>query len=476
MIEQLNFIYPEMWLLTATCMVLLVSLFVKNIDSHWPALLTKISLILAILLVFDQYDQPPQTIFNGLYLVDNVAVVLKLTILLIGLIAFVYSRSYVLMRRLPEAEYYLLGLFSILGMMVLTSAHTLLMIYLGIELMSLPLYAMVALQKDKVDSVEAAVKYFVMGAIASGLMLYGMSIIYGITGKVDLLQLNAAMHHVDASTNNMVLFALMFMIAGVAFKFASVPFHMWVPDVYQGAPSPVAMLISSAPKIAAFAMIFRLLGNGFLPILPQLQGILAFIAIASIAIGNIIAIAQTNIRRMLGYSAIAHSGYALLGIIPGTAYGFSASMFYIITYAFATVLCFGGLVLLSHYEVEIENLEDLKGLNKRSPWFALMMMISLFSMAGIPPAVGFFSKLMVLRALILEGWIWLAVAALALAIVGCFYYLRVIRYMYFDEPTEYTMPVLSLDSKLMFSLNGFIVLFLGIMPSYLWFYCQNVMA
>lgn len=476
MLDQLNFIYPEMWLLTATCLVLLVSLFVKNIDSHWPALLTKLSLVLGLLLVIDQYDRPPQMIFNNLYMVDGISIILKFFILLVGLIAFVYSRNYVLMRRLPEAEYYLLGFFSLLGMMVLCSAYTLLMIYLGLELMSLPLYAMVALQKDKSEAVEAAVKYFVMGAIASGIMLYGMSIIYGVTGKVGLLQLNDAVHHVSASTNGLVLFGLMFIVAGTVFKFASVPFHMWAPDVYQGAPASVAMLIASAPKIAAFGMLYRLLGNGFLPLLPQIQTILAVIAVASILIGNVIAISQTNIRRMFGYSAIAHSGYALLGVIAGTGYGFSATMFYVITYALTTVLAFGALVLLSHYEVEVETLDDLKGLNKRSPWFALMMLISIFSMAGIPPAVGFFAKLMVLRALVLEGWIWLAVIALFLAIFGCFYYIRVVRLMYFEEPDDYMMPVMSLDSKIIFLLNGSLLLGLGIVPSYLWFYCQNVLA
>lgn len=476
MYEHLGYILPEIWIVVAICLVLSVSVFRKNIDSHWPALITKLSIIVAILLVFDQYDQPATPVFNNLYMIDSVSTVLKLCILTTSLIAFVYSRNYVLMRKLPETEYYVLGLFSILGMMVITSSYTLLMIYLGMELMSLPLYAMVALQKDKQASVEASIKYFVMGAIASGLMLYGMSILYAITGKIDLVQINMALRHVDANTYSLVVFAMIFVIAGIGFKLAAVPFHMWAPDVYEGAPSSVAMLIASAPKIAAVGMIIRLIADGLLPILPQTQVALVFISVMSMFLGNLIAISQNNIKRMLGYSAVAHAGYLLLSMIPGTPYGFSSAMFYIIVYAFTTALTFGGIVLLSHYDIEIESLTDLKGLNRRSPWIAFMMLISFFSLAGVPPTAGFFAKLLVLRALVLEGWVWLAVLALIFAIIGSFYYLRVIRLMYFEEPAEEGMPVLSLDSKLVMSVNGLLILGLGIFPSYLWFYCQSSFA
>ena len=474
MYEQLSYIFPEIWMIIAICIVLLISVFVK-IDSRWPALLAKLSLVVAILALLDRYDQPTQIIFSNLYIVDNLATLLKLSILFIALIAFVYSRNYVVMRHLPEAEYYLLALFSVLGMMILCSADSLLTIYLGIELMSLPVYAMVALQQKDPKSVEASVKYFIMGAIASGLMLYGASFLYGVTGEINLPTMQQALKHVDTATMPLVLFAMMFVLAGILFKLAVVPFHMWAPDVYEGAASSVALFVASAPKIAGVAMMLRLIAGGFLPLLPKLQWILATLAVCSMLFGNLVAISQSNIKRLLGYSAIAHSGYLLLGVLLGTRLGFSASVYYVVVYAFSTVLVFGALILFSNIDRDVTCLEDLKGLSQRSPWFAFMLMLSLFSMAGIPPMGGFFAKLMVLRALILEGWTVLAVLALLCSVVGCFYYLRLIQLMYFDAPADALVPEMSLDSRVIFSLNGCAILLVGILPSYFWLYCRNIL-
>jgi len=362
-------------------------------------------------------------------------------------------------------------LFGTLGMSILVSAHNFLTIYLGLELLSLSLYAMVVIQRDSSIASEAAMKYFVLGAIASGMLLYGMSIIYGITGTLDLAGMTA---NISVQTPGILLsFGLVFIIVGIAFKLGAVPFHMWVPDVYQGAPTAVTLFIGSAPKIAAFAMLMRLLVDGLYDLHPQWEGILIILAVLSMAIGNLLAIAQTNIKRMLAYSTISHVGFLILGVLTGTQSGFAASMFYTLAYVIMALAGFGIVMLLSRKGFEAENLDDYKGLNERSPWYAFLMLSVMFSMAGVPPFLGFWAKLVVLEQVIAANMVWLAIVGVVFSVIGAFYYLRIVKLMYFDKPAD-DIPALtaSFDTRLMVSLNSLLILFMGIFPGSLLALCQ----
>ncbi|MFO3150523.1 NADH-quinone oxidoreductase subunit N, partial [Legionella pneumophila serogroup 1] len=316
------------------------------------------------------------------------------------LLSFVYSQNYLDERQMPTGDYYVLGLFSTLGMMILVSAHSLLSLYLGLELMSLPLYAMTAIRRTDSDASEAAMKYFVMGAIASGMLLYGISLVYGATGKLDLLDVANAVAVNWQQQNTLFAFAMVFILAGVGFKLAAVPFHMWAPDVYQGAPSSVTLFISTAPKIAALGMALRFLTIGLVDITMQWQQIILVMALLSTGIGNLLAVIQTRIKRLLAYSAISHIGYALFGVLAASSAGYAAALYYILVYAVMSAAAFGLVVLMSNHGMEIDSIDDLKGLNKRNPWLAFMMLLVMFSMAGVPPTVGFFTKLLVLKALV----------------------------------------------------------------------------
>jgi len=352
------------------------------------------------------------------------------------------------------------------------SASSFLTLYLGLELLSLCLYAMVALQRDSSVASESAMKYFVLGAIASGMLLYGMSMLYGATGSLDLQVISQQLSSVTDKT--ILAFGLVFIIVGVAFKLGAVPFHMWIPDVYQGSPTAVTLYIASAPKIAAFAMLMRLLVGGLLELHEQWQGILIILAVASMAIGNIVAIAQTNIKRMLAYSAISHVGFLLLGVLSGTEEGFAASMFYIITYVLMSLASFGMIIIMSRKGFEADKLDDFKGLNERNPWFAFMMMFIMFSMAGVPPFVGFWAKLSVLKAVVSADLLWLAAVAVVFSIIGAFYYLRIIKVMYFDKAEE-TQPIeCATDLRLVFTLNAGLILVIGLMPDSLIALCKQV--
>jgi len=461
---------PEIFVLAMACLALVVDVFIPERYRLLTYQLSLATLVgaggLAILL----YPDTPVVSFSGTFVNDAMATVLKVVIFLVTFFVFFYSKQYLRDRNLFKGEYYVLGLFAVLGMMVLVSAHSLLTIYLGLELLSLSLYAMVAMNRDSRDASEAAMKYFVLGALASGMLLYGISMIYGATGTLDLAEIAQAVAQQEAR-DTILVFGLVFVIVGLAFKLGAVPFHMWLPDVYQGAPTSVTLFISTAPKLAAFAMAMRLLVEG----LPSLQGdwqqMLIILSVLSMGVGNLIAIAQTNLKRMLAYSTIAHVGFLLLGILSGTQAGYAAAMFYTIVYALMSMGGFGMIILLSRAGFEADRLEDFKGLNERSPWFALMMMIFMFSMAGVPPFLGFWAKWSVLREVVAADMVWLAVVAILFSVVGAFYYLRIVRLMYFEKPEESTPMAAQKDMQVMVSANGLAILGLGLYPSGLMAIC-----
>ncbi|MCF6257414.1 MAG: NADH-quinone oxidoreductase subunit NuoN [Gammaproteobacteria bacterium] len=462
---------PEIFLLTMACIILLADLFISDKNRVLTYLLSLATLGVTAALTVAMHTPETVYTFDGSFVSDTMGDVLKVFVYLVTAVAFIYSRDYLLARNIFKGEYFVLGLFAVLGMMVLISAHSMLTLYLGLELLSLSLYAMVAFQRDSSKATEAAMKYFVLGALASGMLLYGMSLIYGITGTLDIGGVHTAIVGLEDSKQMVLGLGLVLVIVGMAFKLGAVPFHMWVPDVYHGAPTAVTLFISTAPKIAAFAMIMRLLVEGLGDLHAQWQDILIIMAVLSMLVGNVIAIAQTNIKRMLAYSTISHVGFLLLGILAGTQAGYSASMFYVIVYALMGMGGFGIIILLSRAGFEADKLDDFKGLNDRSPWFAFMMMILMFSMAGVPPALGFYAKFAVLQAVIGAGLTWLAVVAVIFSIIGAFYYLRVIKLMYFDK-AEDTQPIeTSMDMKVVLSANGLGILFLGLAPGSLLALC-----
>jgi NADH-quinone oxidoreductase subunit N len=467
---------PEVLLLIGACALMIFDLYVKHEGRGASAVFAQIVLGLCALatLFVDAGTRQHLYLFNGLFVVDHLANLLKLVCYLSVSAALVYSRSYLFEKGMLRGEFMSLLLFSLLGMMVLISANSFLTVFLGLELMSLCLYALVALNRDSTLSTEAAMKYFVLGALSSGLLLYGMSMIYGATETLvitDVAQ-NVARQAGSATDRTLLVFGLVFVVAGLAFKLGVVPFHMWIPDVYQGAPTPMTLVIGSGPKVAAFAMAVRLLVNGLPDLAPDWQQMLALLAILSIALGNITAIAQSNLKRMLGYSAIAHMGFMLLGLLSGYVGGnwlnrtdaYAASVFYMVIYTVMTVGAFGMLIYLSHAGFECENLDDVKGLNRRHPWYAFLMLLMMFSLAGIPPTAGFYAKLLVFQAAVAAGHVWLAVAAVLLSLVGAFYYLRVVKLMYFDDPvvpsTVRPQPV----GALVLSANGLLLLLFGVLP------------
>ncbi|OYY81307.1 MAG: NADH-quinone oxidoreductase subunit N, partial [Hydrogenophilales bacterium 16-62-9] len=385
------------------------------------------------------------------------------------------SRGYLRERGLYKGEFFVLALFALLGMMVMVSASHFLSLYLGLELLSLSLYAMVALRRDSSMATEAAMKYFVLGALASGMLLYGMSMVYGVTGALALGDI--AQNLADGTDLRIPLvFGIVFIVAGVAFKLGAVPFHMWVPDVYHGAPTAMTLFIGSAPKIAAFAFAVRILGQGLESQVAEWRDMLVILAVLSMAVGNIAAIAQSNLKRMFAYSTISHMGFMLLGILAGSQNGYGSAMFYVLVYTLMSLGGFGMILLLSRAGFEADQLDDFKGLNQRSPWLAFLMLLLMFSMAGIPPTVGFYAKLAVLQAVVEIGYVWLAVAAVLFSLVGAFYYLRVVKLMYFDAPHD-TAPILARpDARLIMSANGLAVLALGILPQPLMAICVTAIG
>jgi NADH-quinone oxidoreductase subunit N len=487
---------PEVVLLVGACVLMIADTFVKDERralTYWIAQGT-LALCLVVTLFVVALTERRQDgnqlyfvkyyIFNGLFVADFLSHVVKLAFYAAVSATLVYSRQWLLDRGLLRGEFFSLLLFSLLGMMLLASANSFLTVFLGLELMSLCLYALVALNRDSALATEAAMKYFVLGALSSGLLLYGMSMIYGATGTLAIPDIASSVGALAARDHNFLVFGLVFVVAGVAFKLGVVPFHMWIPDVYHGAPTPVTLVIGSGPKLAAFAMAIRLLVNALPALAADWQQMLALLAILSMAVGNITAIAQSNLKRMLAYSAIANMGFMLLGLLSGMVEGnwlnrdaaYSAALFYIIIYTIMSVGAFGMLCLLSRAGLDCENLEDMRGLNRRNPWYAALMMVLMLSLAGLPPTAGFYAKLAVFSAAVSAGYIWLAVAAVLLSLVGAYYYLRIVKLMYFDDPKDAIPAAAPAHGGVLMSVNGLALLVFGIVPGPLMDLCTVAIA
>jgi NADH-quinone oxidoreductase subunit N len=468
---------PEMVVGGAACLILLVDLLLpesRRPTSYW---LTQLTLLAAVLLTWLSPDETPVHALSGMFVSDKLADVLKIFAYLSAALTLFYSRTYLEARGLFRGETFVLTLTSVLGMMVMISANSFVSLFLGLELMSLSLYAMIALQRDSGRAVEAAMKYFVLGAIASGLLLYGMSMLYGATGTLEISAVADAI--VSGKGNGVILvFGLVFVVSAIAFKIGAVPYHMWIPDVYDGAPTAVTLFVGSAPKLAAFAFAMRLLVGSLSALAVDWQGMLIVLCVLSMVLGNVVAIAQTSIKRMLAYSTIANMGFMLLGFLSVTGDGarttldgYSAAMFYTVTYVLTTLVSFGIVMLLSREGFEADQLDDLKGLNQRSPWYAFMMLLAMFSLAGVPPTVGFYAKFSVIAAAVDVGLVWLAILAVLASIVGAFYYLRIVKLMYFDDAVDAAPIDARADTGILLSLNGIALLLLGVFPQSLMGWC-----
>ncbi len=466
---------PELVLMGAAFALLLLDLFIserQRVVVHVLSIATLI--VVAGMLALDVGGQG--TVLNGMFIRDDMADVLKWVACVVSAFALVYAWTFLRERGLYKGEVAVLMLFSVAGMMLLISAGNLVMVYLGLEMLALCSYALVAIDRDNPLASEAAMKYFVLGSLASGLLLYGMSLIYGATGSLDLAAIHAA-----ASATPLLLTGMVFLVAGIAFKFGAAPFHMWLPDVYHGAPTPITLFIGAAPKLAAFAMAYRLLEAGVGPLDEQWRTLLSGLAALSLVVGNLIALAQTNLKRMLAYSTISHVGFLFMGLAGGGAVGYAAGMFYAISYAVMAAAAFGIIVVLSRRGFEADRIEDFKGLNARSPWMAGLVLCVMASLAGVPPFLGFWSKLAVLRAAWEGGQIWLVIVGIVFAVIGAFYYLRVIRAMYFDEPesVEGREPMAQredLSLRVVFAVNALSLLVLGLAWSPIMAWCQQAFA
>ncbi len=476
----------EIFVLVMACVVLLADLYKSERQSWLPYMLTLTTLAGAFAIQAGTAGPDTTLTFSGMFVDDRLADVLKCCLYLTVFAVVIYSRGYLLARAMERGESSLLVLFATLGMQVMISSNHFLTLYLGLEMLSLAIYALVALDRESARATEAAMKYFVLGALASGLLLYGMSMIYGATGTLEISAIARKLS--DPTTNMEVLrFGLLFLVAGLAFKIGVVPFRMWIPDVYHGASTPITLLIGSAPKLAGFAMAIRLLVDGLPALASEWQQMLMLLAVLSIALGNIVAIAQTNMKRMLAYSTISHMGFMLLGLVSGVielhasgdihlSYAFGSAMFYTIAYVLMSAAAFGTLLLMSRAGVEADELEDLKGLNRRSPWFAEVLMMVMFSMAGIPFFVGFFAKLAVLQAVVAAGYLYTAVFAVMMSLVGAFFYLRVVKLMYFDAPLDETPITASGEMRALLSVNGLAIALLGLMPQPLLALCASALG
>ena len=467
-------VLPEATLTAFACLVLLVDVSGgarSQAMTFWVAVIAVLVVLVEIAVWFPEHTV---TAFNDTFRTDPMSAVLKAFLMVIVLLAFFYAREYFLRRGRLMTEFFILGLFATIGMMVLISAHNLLTVYLGLELLSLSLYAMVAMDRDSIPASEAAMKYFVLGALASGMLLYGMSMLYGVAGTLDLSLISE--QTLAAEDDLLFTFGLVFVLIGIAFKLGIAPFHMWVPDVYQGAPTPVTLFLGSAPKLAAFAMAIRLLTDGLGGLSEHWQPMLILLAITTMALGNIVAIAQTNLKRMLAYSTIAHMSFLLLGILAANAIGYAASMFYVIVYALMSMGAFGAIIILATATNESDQLQDFAGLSRRSPWVAFLMMVLMFSLAGVPPFAGFWAKWFVLKEVVAAGYAWLAAVAVFFSLIGVYYYLRVVKLMYFDEADSAAEAIdSSEDVRLVFSVNGISILVIGFLPGTLMSVCLSAM-
>lgn len=477
--QHLNILFPalpEIWVAFMACVILMLGVFVKN-NRLMTFLLSLLTVLVAAVLsgyTFHLLNGAPLYAFSNTFVLDKFSIGLKIFIDIAMFFTFWYSYGYNEQNRMPESEFYVLGLLSTFGMLVLVSSANFITLFLGVELMSLPIYAMVALMRSKLRCIEASMKYFITGAVASGMLLYGLSMFFGATHSLDLQSVAQA---VGASNQQFILFfGLVLVVAGIAFKLGAVPFHMWVPDVYDGAPNSVTLLISAAPKLAAFGLAIRFLRDAVPGLHIEWQHLMIVIGLLSIALGNLVAVVQTNIKRLLAYSSIAHIGFVLLGLAAGTTRGYTAALFYMVSYTVTALGAFGIIILLSRSGFEANEINDFSGLQSRAPWFAFMMLFMMFSLAGIPPLVGFMAKVSVLEALIQVHSVWLAVIAIIFSIVGAYYYIRVVKVMYFEEPDK-KMLSLSLNNHVAvaMSINGMLVLLLGVFPAQLFVLCRYLM-
>jgi NADH-quinone oxidoreductase subunit N len=459
---------PEIFLLSAIVVILLLDLFLDKRFKQVTYYLTQLSLLISGLLAFNLIGHPQIIIFGGSFVLDNMASVFKVFMMGATMVAMVYSRHYLRAHSLFRGEYFVLVLLSVLGMMVMISGYSLLTLYLGLEILSLSLYALIAIARERADAIEAALKYFVLGAIASGLLLYGMSMIYGISGSLNISDIASFASSANlASRETLIInFGLVFLVIGIAFKLGAVPFHMWVPDVYQGAPTSVTLLISTVPKIAAVAMLVRILVDGLGSMHAYWSDLFMVLSILSIALGSVVALMQTNIKRLLAYSTISHVGFIMLGFATGTLTGYGAATFYMLVYVLMSLAAFGAIILLNKQGFEVDQISDFKGLSKHSPWFALMMLIIMLSMAGVPPLIGFYSKFFILQQVISAGFITIAVIAVIFAVISAYYYLQIIKSMYFDEIDKDITIHASIDMRLVLSINAILILAVGLFPDF----------
>ncbi|MBT3953664.1 MAG: NADH-quinone oxidoreductase subunit NuoN [Rhodobacterales bacterium] len=466
-VTELLFALPELFLLFAISLILLFDLFVSQRLKQFTYYLTQLALLITGFLAFDLIGENA-TIFSGTFVLDSLGSTFKVFILGFAIIALVYTRHYLKAHELLRNEYFILAMMSILGMMVMVSGHSLLTLYLGLEIMSLSLYALIATARDRASAIEAALKYFVLGAIASGLLLYGMSMIYGISGSLDISQISSfASASTLGSQQTLILnFGLVFLVIGIAFKLGAVPFHMWVPDVYQGSPTSVTMFLSTVPKIAAIALLIRLLIDGLGELQHYWADLFMILAVLSIAIGSLVALTQTNIKRMLAYSTISHIGFVLLGFVTGVVDGYGAAVFYVLAYILMSLAAFGSIIVLNRKGFEADQISDFQGLSKHSPWFALIMLVVMLSMAGVPPFIGFYSKLFILQQVVAEGYVIFAITAVIFAVISAYYYLQIIKTMYFDDVDKEILVSAPLDMKIVLSINGILILVVGLMPSF----------
>ena len=466
-VAELLFALPELFLLFAISLILLFDLFVSQRLKQFTYYLTQLALLITGFLAFNLIGENA-TIFSGTFVLDSLGSTFKVFILGFAIIALVYTRHYLKAHELLRNEYFILAMMSILGMMVMVSGHSLLTLYLGLEIMSLSLYALIATARDRASAIEAALKYFVLGAIASGLLLYGMSMIYGISGSLDISQISSfASASTLGSQQTLILnFGLVFLVIGIAFKLGAVPFHMWVPDVYQGSPTSVTMFLSTVPKIAAIALLIRLLIDGLGELQHYWADLFMILAVLSIAIGSLVALTQTNIKRMLAYSTISHIGFVLLGFVTGVVDGYGAAVFYVLAYILMSLAAFGSIIILNRKGFEADQISDFQGLSKHSPWFALIMLVVMLSMAGVPPFIGFYSKLFILQQVVAEGYVILAITAVIFAVISAYYYLQIIKTMYFDDVDKEILVSAPLDMKVVLSINGILILVVGLMPSF----------
>lgn len=470
---------PEIFLLAALCLVLLIGLFFQHESQVVTYLTTQLALLSTALLTYgNSFGKGVRRVgLDRMYILDDLSGLLKVTILLLSCMYFVYARKYLRDQAIWRSEFFVLSMTATLGMMIIVSGYHILVLYLGLEMLSLSLYALIAMRRDHSRAVEAAMKYFILGALASGLLLYGVSLLYGLSGTlaIDQLAIYFNSEQGQLATNLPALLALVFIVAGLSFKLGIVPFHFWLPDVYEGAPTAMTLFLSSMPKVAALALMIRFLAEGMGDISQQWGQLLLMLGLLSVVFGNIVAIAQTNLKRMLAYSTIAHMGFIFVGMMTATHAGYSAALFYTLVYALMSMGAFAVLIVLGQQGYDPEDLEDLRGLHERHPWVAFMMLLILLSMMGFPLTVGFYAKLSVIQALVNVGLVWAAVILVVMSVIGAFYYLRLIKIMYFDKPLSQQPLQAGLDFHVLLSVNGLSMLALGLFPSALMTICSSVL-